>query len=117
MSLNKGVMSAQNPYHLLGLTSSASAAEIKSAYRKLAKKHHPDLNPGDKTNEKKFKEITAAYELLSDPKKRARFDSGAIDADGNEKRYYGGQDPWHGRPKTATTAALRRAFRFQWSRS
>lgn len=61
-------------YEVLGIAKSASADEIKSAYRKLAKKYHPDLNPGDKEAEEKFKEIGEAYEILSDQQKRARYD-------------------------------------------
>jgi DnaJ-class molecular chaperone len=82
---------AENPYDLLGVASSASAAEIQKAYRKLAKKHHPDLNPGDKTAEDKFKDISAAYNFLGDAEKRKRFDAGEIDASGAERpqqRYY-----------------------------
>lgn len=61
-------------YKALGIPKSASTAEIKSAYRKLARKHHPDLNPGDQDAEKKFKEINEANEVLSDPDKRAKYD-------------------------------------------
>ena len=61
-------------YEVLGVGKNASEAEIKSAYRKLAKKYHPDLNPGDKTAEAKFKEANEAYEVLSDKDKRARYD-------------------------------------------
>jgi DnaJ-class molecular chaperone len=70
---------------VLGVLSSASAAEIQTAYRKLAKKLHPDLNPGDKSAEDKFKEVAAAYDLLGDAEKRKRFDSGEIDASGAER--------------------------------
>ncbi len=76
-----------DPYSLLNVSRSASEAEIKSAYRKLAKKLHPDMNPGRKDIEQKFKEITAAYDLLSDPAKRARYDRGEIDEQGNEKGF------------------------------
>ncbi|MGE4350700.1 MAG: DnaJ C-terminal domain-containing protein [Bdellovibrionales bacterium] len=79
-----------NPYSLLGVAPTSTDAEIKSAYRKLAKKYHPDMNPGRKDIEQKFKEITAAYDLLSDKTKRARFDRGEIDENGNEKHFYGG---------------------------
>jgi molecular chaperone DnaJ len=61
-------------YELLGLKRSASEAEIKKAFRKYARKYHPDVNPGDKTSEQKFKEISEAYEVLSDPKKRQQYD-------------------------------------------
>ncbi|QFU16879.1 DnaJ C-terminal domain-containing protein [Microvirga thermotolerans] len=82
---------AESPYELLGVKPNASADEIQKAYRKLAKKYHPDLNPGDRTAEDRFKAISAAYDLLSDPEKRARFDRGEIDASGAERpqrRYY-----------------------------
>lgn len=61
-------------YEVLGISKTATADEIKSAYRKLAKKYHPDLNPGDKAAEEKFKEVNEAYEILSDADKRARYD-------------------------------------------
>ncbi|MBQ7973792.1 MAG: molecular chaperone DnaJ [Clostridia bacterium] len=63
-----------NPYEALGVSKTASADEIKSAYRRLAKKYHPDANPNNKDAEEKFKEINAAYEILSDAKKKANFD-------------------------------------------
>lgn len=75
----------RNPYDTLGVSQTASADEIRKAYRALAKKHHPDLNQGRADAELRFKEITAAYDLLSDPVKRARFDRGEIDADGQER--------------------------------
>lgn len=79
-----------DPYQILGVSKNASASEIKSAYRKLAKKLHPDVNPGRKDIEHKFKEVTAAYDLLSDTAKRARYDRGEIDAQGQERGFGGG---------------------------
>lgn len=74
-----------NPYTILGVKPDATADEIRSAYRKLAKTHHPDLNPGKADSEKRFKDVTAAYDLLSDAEKRKRFDRGEIDASGQER--------------------------------
>ena len=61
-------------YEVMGVPKNAPEDEIKKAYRKLAKKYHPDLNPGDKEAEQKFKEVNEAYEVLSDKDKRARYD-------------------------------------------
>jgi DnaJ-class molecular chaperone len=76
---------ADDPYTTLGVARDASADDIRSAYRKLAKQHHPDLNPGNKAAEERFKSISAANELLSDPEKRGKFDRGEIDASGQER--------------------------------
>ncbi|NUB08215.1 J domain-containing protein [Azospirillum sp. Vi22] len=82
----------RDPYQILGLTRSASADDIKKAYRKLAKEFHPDLKPGNAANEERFKEISAAYTLLSDSDKRARFDRGEIDPSGQERHHgFGGR--------------------------
>ena len=74
-----------DPYKVLGVSRSASDEEIKRAYRKLAKKLHPDLNPGDKKVESQFKETTAAYDFLSDPDKRRKYDRGEIDESGQPR--------------------------------
>jgi len=73
-----------DPYTVLGVSRTASEDDVRKAFRKLAKKHHPDLNPGDKAAEAKFKEISQANEILSDKEKRRRFDAGEIDASGHE---------------------------------
>jgi DnaJ-class molecular chaperone len=81
---------AEDPYDLLGVGREASQDEIKRRYRALAKELHPDLNPDKPEVGERFKGITAAYDLLSDPDKRARFDKGEIDASGQERQqqYY-----------------------------
>lgn len=84
----------RDPYTVLGVGRTASEDELKKAYRKLAKKLHPDLNPGKKAIEQQFKEITAAYDFLSDPQKRARYDRGEIGADGAEKMHFRAGGPF-----------------------
>ncbi len=64
----------QDYYELLGVSRKASAKEIRTAFRKLARKYHPDLNPGDKSSEEKFKQLQEAYDVLSDSKKRQMYD-------------------------------------------
>src|SRR3954454_7891593 len=73
-----------DPYEILGVQKTDSDAAIRSAYRKLAKRHHPDVNPGKPEAGELFKEISVAYDLLSDKEKRGRYDRGEIDAGGNE---------------------------------
>lgn len=106
-------MAAKDPYQVLGVARTAGEDEIRSAYRKLAKRHHPDLNPGDKAAEERFKEASAAHALLSDTEQRARYDRGEIDAAGQERqpehasyRSYaeGGQGPRY-RPGAAGAGA------------
>ena len=82
---------AGDPYKELGVSKGANADEVKKAYRKLAKELHPDKNPGDKITEDKFKRVTAAFDILGDKDKRAKYDAGQIDNDGNEQyRGFGG---------------------------
>ncbi len=81
----------KDPYEILGIKRTAAPQDIQKAYRRLAKKLHPDLNPGNKGSEERFKEVAGAYDLLSDPVKRQRFDNGEIDASGSERprqQYY-----------------------------
>jgi DnaJ-class molecular chaperone len=78
-------MAAQTPYEVLGVKPDASADDIRKAYRKLAKQFHPDLNPGKPEAEARFKAVSAAYDLVSDPDKRARYDRGEIDESGAER--------------------------------
>src|ERR1700674_5083320 len=67
-------MDFKDYYSTLGVAKTATEKEIKQAYRKLARKHHPDVNPGDKSAETRFKEINEAYEVLGDPAKREKYD-------------------------------------------
>jgi DnaJ-class molecular chaperone len=96
----------QTPYQVLGVKPDASADEIRGVYRKLAKQFHPDLNPGKPEAEARFKAVAAAYDLLSDPEKRARYDRGEIDETGAERpprSYYRGHaegaQGWKYRPE------------------
>lgn len=81
---------SKNLYHVLGISKEASEAEIKSAYRKLARKYHPDLNKDDKSAAEKFKEISCAYDVLGDKDKRKKYDNGEIDCDGKPTGYGAG---------------------------
>src|SRR5437016_2528083 len=81
-------MATQTPYEVIGVKPDASPDEIRKAYRKLAKQLHPDINPGKPEAEAQFKQVTAAYDLLSDADKRARYDRGEIDESGAERPRY-----------------------------
>jgi molecular chaperone DnaJ len=84
-------MAQRDPYEVLGVSRSASADEIKSAYRKLARKYHPDVNQGDPSAEEKFKEVSGAYEILSDPEKRQRYDQFGTTEGIPQDPFFGGQ--------------------------
>ena len=103
---------ARDPYQELGVSRSASADEIRKAFRKLAKQHHPDTNPGNKAAEERFKQVSAAFDILGDAEKRKKFDAGEIDADGRETmRGFGGGGgpfgqqggPWGGQGRYSET--------------
>src|ERR1700761_7335954 len=79
-----------DPYQTLGVPKSASEADIKKAFRALAKKHHPDKHQGDAAAQKRFQEISGAYDILGDKDKRAQYDAGAIGADGNPRNPFAG---------------------------
>jgi len=87
---------AQDPYQELGVARTASADEIRKAFRKLAKQLHPDKNPGNKASEERFKRVSAAFDLLDDADKRNKYDRGEIDADGREtmRGFAGGGHPF-----------------------
>src|SRR6187397_187533 len=90
----------RDPYEVLGVPRGASAAAIKSAYRKLAKKHHPDSNKNDPKAAERFSEINSAYEIVGDEDKRKKFDRGEIDAEGKPRfqgiEGFGGRRPGAG---------------------
>src|SRR5712692_4849614 len=94
-------MEFRDYYKVLGVERNATAAQIKSAYRKLARKHHPDVNPNNKDAEKRFKEINEAYQVLSDPEKRKKYDLLGADwergaAEEEVRRRYGAQGGFAG---------------------
>ncbi len=106
----------RDPYDVLGVAKNASAKDIKAAYRKLAKKHHPDQNPNDSKAKDRFSAANQAYEILGDEKQRAAFDRGEIDAEG-KPRFQGfeggaGGDPFAGfRRQQAGPGGARFEFR------
>src|SRR5579862_3792801 len=113
----------RDPYDILGVSKKASEAEIKKAFRNLAKKHHPDTKGGDAAAQKKFQEISAAYDIVGDKEKRAKFDAGEIDDAGNPRGFdprQGGGGFRAGNPfgggfgGSNGGADPRGGFRFQW---
>jgi DnaJ-class molecular chaperone len=90
---------ASDPYQVLGVPRTASADEIRKAFRKLAKANHPDTNPNNKAAEERFKQVSGAFDIVGDAAKRKKFDAGEIDADGRETfggfaRGQGAGGPW-----------------------
>lgn len=101
---------AGDPYKELGVARTATQAEIRKAFHKLAKQLHPDANPGDAQAEERFKRVSAAFDLLSDPEKRARYDRGEIDATGAERPRQGFYRDFAERPGGARTYSSEGTF-------
>ena len=103
-------MAKRDYYEVLGIGKNADAKEIKKAYRKLAKKYHPDMNPGDKNAEQKFKEITEAYNILSDDEKKKLYDQygfAAFEEGAGAGGAYGGGQGFHGQGGSAGDLLLK----------
>ena len=117
----------RDPYQILGVTKKASEAEIKKAFRTLAKKHHPDTHANDPKAVKQFQEISGAYEIIGDKEKRAQFDRGEIDAAGQPKGFNQGFHPgagagaggfeqgFEGFRRRGGAGAAPQDFEFHWS--
>src|ERR1700759_3564221 len=106
-----------NPYDILGVSKTASEAEIKKAFRGLAKKYHPDKHQGDAAAQKKFQEISGAYDVVGDKEKRAKFDAGEIDESGNPRGFDPRAGGFRGNPfgfGGAGAPAGDREFHFSW---
>lgn len=104
----------RDPYAVLGVSKTASEAEIKSAFRKLAKKYHPDANADDSTAAARFNEANQAYEILGDKEKRGQFDRGEIDGEGKPKfQGFSGGNPFGGGSPFGGGGARTRGFDFR----
>ncbi|MGD0143026.1 MAG: J domain-containing protein [Rhizomicrobium sp.] len=108
----------RNPYDVLGVAKTASEAEIKKAFRALAKKHHPDTHSGDAGAKKRFQEISAAYDIVGDKEKRGKFDRGEIDESGNPRGFDPRAQGFEGHPFAGGAAGGGRGgarnFKFTW---
>ena len=102
-----------DPYKTLGVAKTASEAEIKKAFRNLAKKHHPDAHPGDEKAKQRFQEISSAYDVVGDKDKRAKFDAGEIDASGNPRGFDPRAQGFRGSPFGGGQGGDR-DFHFSW---
>lgn len=112
----------RDPYQTLGVAKTASEAEIKKAFRNLAKKHHPDTHAGDESAKKRFQEISAAYDILGDKDKRAKYDAGEIDESGNPRGFdpraggfRGNPFGFGGAPGGGAPGGSERDFHFSWN--
>src|SRR5213075_3200408 len=108
----------RDPYEVLGVSRKASEAEIKKAFRSLAKKYHPDTKGGDAAAQKKFQEISGAYDILGDKEKRAKFDRGEIDASGNPRGFDPREHGFQGGPfggGRAGAGADPGGFQYTWT--
>src|SRR6266478_6063220 len=108
---------ARDPYDVLGVSKKASEAEIKKAFRNLAKKHHPDTHGNEPNAVKRFQEISAAYEVVGDKEKRAQYDRGEIDAAGQPKGFNPGAGGFGGgfRGRPGGQGKGPGGFDYQWS--
>ena len=108
---------ARDPYEVLGVSKKASEAEIKKAFRALAKKHHPDTHGNDPKAVKRFQEISSAYEVIGDKEKRAQYDRGEIDEAGQPKGFNPGAGPGASARagKGSAGSRARRGGDFNWS--
>lgn len=105
----------RDPYEVLGVAKSASDAEIKKAFRSLAKKHHPDTKGGDVAAQKRFQEISGAYDIVGDKEKRKKYDAGEIDASGNPRGFDPRAHGFEGSPFGGGGGSGPRDFHFTWT--